>query len=103
MQRAATLLYRTYLVWIFLGGLAWIFDLPSKLGLPLIQYEWLAPYLGVAVAAVLLKYPYGKHAGLAEVLGRKPAGQETGRPRMADVVPFRPARNKGRSDTSCFA
>ena len=68
MQRAATLLYRTYLVWIFLGGLAWIFDLPSKLGLPLIQYEWLAPYLGVAVAAVLLKYPYGKHAGLAEVL-----------------------------------
>ena len=57
MQRAATLLYRTYLVWIFLGGLAWIFDLPSKLGLPLIQYEWLAPYLGVAVAAVLLKIP----------------------------------------------
>lgn len=45
----------------------------------------------------------GLCAGLAEVLGRKPAGQETGRPRMADVVPFRPARNKGRSDRSCFA
>ncbi|WP_068297717.1 TRAP transporter fused permease subunit [Pararhodobacter sp. CCB-MM2] len=68
MTRATTLLYQVYLVWLFLGGLAWIFDVPGRIGLPLIQYEWLAPYLGVATAAVFLRYPYGAKAGPVEVL-----------------------------------
>lgn len=68
MTRATTLLYQLYLVWLFLGGLAWIFDVPGRIGLPLIQYEWLAPYLGVAAAAVHLRHPYGAKAGPAEIL-----------------------------------
>lgn len=38
----------------------------------------------------------GIYAGLAEVLGRRSAGFETGRQRIADVVPFRPRRDSAR-------
>lgn len=61
-------LYYVYVGWLFLGGLAWILDIPARIGVPFIAYEWLAPYLGVAAAAVHLKYPYFKRAGVLEVL-----------------------------------
>ncbi|WP_238366489.1 TRAP transporter permease [Mesobacterium pallidum] len=67
MARIVTAFYLAYVGWLFLGGLAWIFDVPGRIGLPLIAYEWLAPYLGVAAAAVHLRHPYGAKAGLVEI------------------------------------
>lgn len=68
MQLFVRILLRIYYVWLFLGGIAWVLNIPARLGIPLIQMEWLAPYLGVAIAAVYLKYPYGKDAGPFEIL-----------------------------------
>ena len=57
MQLFVRILLRIYYVWLFLGGIAWVLNIPARLGIPLIQMEWLAPYLGVAIAAVYLKHP----------------------------------------------
>lgn len=54
-----TWLYRCYTFVLLVGGLLWALDVPSRLGLPLIEPEWLGPYLGVATAAALLRWPYG--------------------------------------------
>jgi TRAP transporter 4TM/12TM fusion protein len=53
-----TWLYRFYTFVLLAGGLLWALDVPSRLGLPLIEPEWLGPYLGVATAAALLRWPY---------------------------------------------
>jgi TRAP transporter 4TM/12TM fusion protein len=63
-----TLLYRVYAFLLLIGGLAWALDVPSRLGLPLIEPEWLGPYLGIATAAALLRWPYGRVAGATEVI-----------------------------------
>lgn len=63
-----TLLYRLYTLVLLVGGLAWALDVPSRLGLQLIEPEWLGPYLGVATAAALLRWPYRRAAGALEVI-----------------------------------
>ncbi|PZN29245.1 MAG: hypothetical protein DIU71_14755, partial [Proteobacteria bacterium] len=60
-------LYRLYCAVLLIGGLAWALDLPSRLGLSLIEPEWLGPYLGVATATAFLQKPYGRSAGLLDV------------------------------------
>lgn len=63
-----TLLYRLYALVLLVGGFAWALDVPSRLGLALIEPEWLGPYLGVATAAALLRWPYGRRgAGAIDV------------------------------------
>lgn len=66
-----TWLYRCYAFVLLVGGLLWALDVPSRLGLPLIEPEWLGPYLGVATAAALLRWPYrgGRARALDAVLG----------------------------------
>lgn len=64
----ATLLYRFYCALLLIGGLAWALDVPSRLGWQLIEPEWLGPYLGIATATALLRWPYRRTAGLAEIL-----------------------------------
>ena len=59
---------RFYYGYLLIGGVFWVLNVPARLGLPLIESEWLAPYLAVAVAAAHLKHPYGKRAGLVEIL-----------------------------------
>ncbi len=54
-----TWLYRFYTFVLLVGGLLWALDVPSRLGFALIEPEWLGPYLGVATAAALLRWPYG--------------------------------------------
>ena len=69
-SRALTALYRIYTFVLLFGGLLWAMDVPSRLGLPLIEPEWLGPYLGVATAAAFLRWPYGRTArALDAVLG----------------------------------
>lgn len=65
---AATLLYRFYTFVLLFGGLAWALDVPSRLGLSLIEPEWLGPYLGIGTAAALLRWPYRSTAGLLDIL-----------------------------------
>src|SRR5687767_3255241 len=62
------LLFRVYTFVLLFGGLAWALDVPSRLGLALIEPEWLGPYLGVATAAALLKWPYRNTAGILDVV-----------------------------------
>jgi TRAP transporter 4TM/12TM fusion protein len=64
----ATLLYRFYCALLLIGGLAWALDVPSRLGWQLIEPEWLGPYLGIATATALLRWPYRRTAGLVEIL-----------------------------------
>ncbi|MDQ2639016.1 MAG: TRAP transporter fused permease subunit [Pseudomonadota bacterium] len=61
------MLFRVYASVLLFGGLAWALDVPSRLGWPLIEPEWLGPYLGVATAAAFLKWPYGRRAGALDV------------------------------------
>ncbi len=65
---AVTWLYRFYTFVLLFGGLLWALDVPSRLGVALIEPEWLGPYLGVATAAALLRWPYGRVAGATEVV-----------------------------------
>jgi TRAP transporter 4TM/12TM fusion protein len=68
MPAYVVLLFRAYCAFLFVGGIAWILDIPDRLGLAFIQYEWLAPYLGVAVAAVHLRNPYFRRSGPVEIV-----------------------------------
>lgn len=67
MPAPVAFVYRAYCAFLFIGGIAWILNIPDRLGISLIQYEWMAPYLGIAVAAVHLRHPYLKRAGLLEI------------------------------------
>ncbi|HWL63700.1 MAG TPA: TRAP transporter fused permease subunit [Steroidobacteraceae bacterium] len=58
-SKPLTILYRFYTFVLLVGGLLWALDVPSRLGFALIEPEWLGPYLGVATAAALLRWPYG--------------------------------------------
>ena len=44
-------LERAYTAFLLLGGIFWAADLPQYFGIPLIEPEWLGPYLAVAIAA----------------------------------------------------
>src|SRR5690606_4060455 len=61
------LLYRIYTFVLLFGGLIWAMDVPSRLGLALIEPEWLGPYLGVGTAAALLRWPYRRTAGALDI------------------------------------
>jgi TRAP transporter 4TM/12TM fusion protein len=65
---AIALLFRCYTFILLFGGLAWALDVPSRLGFALIEPEWLGPYLGVATAAALLRWPYRRVAGAVDVI-----------------------------------
>ena len=65
---AVTWLYRAYTFVMLVGGLLWALDVPSRLGFALIEPEWLGPYLGVATAAALLRWPYGREARAVDVV-----------------------------------
>jgi len=65
---ALTLLFRIYTCILLVGGLLWALDVPSRLGLALIEPEWLGPYLGVATAAAMLRWPYRREAGALDVV-----------------------------------
>lgn len=68
MPAYVELLFKVYCAFLFVGGVAWILDIPARLGIALIQYEWMAPYLGVAAAAVHLRNPYFRRSGLLEIV-----------------------------------
>jgi len=68
MPSVVQFLLRFYYGYLLIGGVLWVLNVPARLGIPLIESEWLAPYLAVAVAAAHLKHPYGKTAGLFEIL-----------------------------------
>lgn len=67
-SKGTALLFRVYAFVLLFGGLAWALDVPSRLGLPLIEPEWLGPYLGVATAAAFIKWPYGRSASALDVV-----------------------------------
>lgn len=66
-KAALTALYRFYTFVLLFGGLLWAMDVPSRLGIALIEPEWLGPYLGVATAAAFLRWPYGREARALDV------------------------------------
>ncbi|MEW5424398.1 TRAP transporter permease [Amorphus sp. 3PC139-8] len=68
MSRVTSGLLNLYFAFLLIGGIAWAMDVPLKLGLNLVDSEWLGPYLGVAVAAGFLLKPYRKEAGLLEIV-----------------------------------
>jgi TRAP transporter 4TM/12TM fusion protein len=65
---AIALLFRIYAFVLLFGGLLWALDVPSRLGMALIEPEWLGPYLGVATAAAFLKWPYRHTVGALDVV-----------------------------------
>ena len=62
------LLEKTYLGAIIVIGVAWVIDVPQYFGVSLISAEWMGPLLAVGIAAAFLRHPYGRRAGLPEVL-----------------------------------
>ncbi len=68
MPSLVRFLVRFYCAFLILGGMAWAVDLPFRLGFAFTEAEWLAFYISIGTAAVFLKHPYGKDAGIGEVL-----------------------------------
>ena len=60
-------LLRFYHFSLLVGGIVWAANFLPRMGVSLIEAEWLGPYLGVAVAAAYLSQPYGKKAGILDV------------------------------------
>ncbi|MGY6706944.1 MAG: TRAP transporter permease [Rhizobiaceae bacterium] len=60
-------LLRLYHFFLLVGGIVWAANFLPRVGVSLIEAEWLGPYLGVAVAAAYLSQPYGKKAGLIDI------------------------------------
>ncbi|MGE0745589.1 MAG: TRAP transporter permease [Rhodospirillales bacterium] len=58
MPKARKLVEQACYVWLVVGGVLWVLDVPQRLGLSLVDPEWLGPYLGAAVLACFLRYPY---------------------------------------------
>lgn len=67
MDKLTAGIEKAYCVFLILGGIAWVMNVPQLLGLPIIAAEWLGVYLAVAIAAAFLKYPYGRKAGMFEI------------------------------------
>lgn len=61
-------LLRFYYGCLLIGGVGWVLNIPARLSIPVIETEWLALYLAIAVAAAHLKFPYGNRAGSIEIL-----------------------------------
>ncbi|MGX1306378.1 TRAP transporter 4TM/12TM fusion protein [Amorphus suaedae] len=68
MSRVTSGLLKLYYAFLLIGGVCWAVDLPLRLGINLVDSEWLGPYLGVAVAAGFLQRPYAKKPGVLEIV-----------------------------------
>jgi len=65
---AATLLYRVCNIIIPILGLAFVLSVPQRLGTPILIEELLGVLLGLATAAVFIKFPFRRQAGWIELL-----------------------------------
>lgn len=68
MDRFTFVLLRASLGLISILGVCWILNVPFYLGYSLTFQEVVVVLLGLACAAAMLKYPYGKKAGLLEIV-----------------------------------
>jgi TRAP transporter 4TM/12TM fusion protein len=67
MPTLTLVLFRIYCAVLLIGGLLWAIDAPARLGVSLIEPEWLGPYLGVATATAFLQIPYRREPGWLEI------------------------------------
>jgi TRAP transporter 4TM/12TM fusion protein len=67
MDRVIELSLRVCLALIPILGVGWIFSVSDYMGVALTFQQAVATILGVAIAVVFLKHPYGKRAGLFEL------------------------------------
>ena len=68
MERVTTALLHLCLGLIPILGVAWIFSVSDHLGVALTFQQAVGILLGLAVAAALLKYPYGPKAGVLDIV-----------------------------------
>lgn len=68
MVAFVTALRRLYQAYLLIAGLVWASNLLLWAGVPLIEPEWLGPYLAVGIAAAFLQEPYRARAGLLDVV-----------------------------------
>lgn len=68
MDRFTTTLARAYCGILPLAGVIWILNLHQFLGLSLVTAEVIGILLGLAVAAAMLRFPYGAKAGWLEIV-----------------------------------
>jgi TRAP transporter 4TM/12TM fusion protein len=64
----ATLLQRTYATFLLVGGVIWASNVLLRVGVSLIDAEWIGVYLSVGMAAAFLQAPYGQRAGAIEIV-----------------------------------
>ena len=67
MDKICDLILRVCLALITLFGIGWILGIPDYLRWALMTAEFLGVMLGLAICAVMLKYPYGKNAGALDL------------------------------------
>lgn len=67
MERICGLILRVCLALITIFGISWILGIPDYLRWALMTAEFLGVMLGLAICAVMLKYPYGKKAGALDL------------------------------------
>ncbi|MEO3388050.1 TRAP transporter fused permease subunit [Mesorhizobium sp. CAU 1741] len=67
MYPASQLLLRFYQFFLMVGGIVWAINFLPRIGISLIEAEWLGPYLGVAVAAAFISQPYGEKPGAIDI------------------------------------
>ncbi len=68
MDRFTTTLARVYCGILPLAGVVWVLNLHQFLGLSLVTAEVIGILLGLAVAAAMLRFPYGAKAGWVEIV-----------------------------------
>lgn len=68
MNHACRLLLQISLALLPILGVAWIFSVPSYLGLSIVSQQTVVVLLGLATVAALLKYPYGREAGWLDLI-----------------------------------
>jgi TRAP transporter 4TM/12TM fusion protein len=68
MATAIRLLGRFYCALIPIIGVLWILQVQEYMGFALVAPEVIGVILGVTIAAAFIVYPYGKQAGLLEIL-----------------------------------
>jgi TRAP transporter 4TM/12TM fusion protein len=68
MTSVTTFLQRFYSAFLLLGGVVWASNILLQLGISLIDAEWVGVYLSVGIATAFLQVPYGKRAGLLEIV-----------------------------------
>jgi TRAP transporter 4TM/12TM fusion protein len=67
MTAVTTFLQRTYCAFLLLGGVVWASNILLRLGVSLIDAEWVGVYLSVGIAVAFLQVPYGRRAGPLEI------------------------------------